>query len=76
MTPVNKFFYRSNLAVPGLDAEQQQLIRDRKVDFVVTRQDAPNDFVLQCGYECVATEKLYFEGKDRTYYLYERENLR
>lgn len=76
VTPVNKFFYRSNLAVPGLDAEQQQLIRDKKVDFVVTRQDALSDYVIKCGYECVATEKMYFEGKNRTYYLYERANLR
>ncbi len=69
-TPANKFFCRSNMNVDGMDAEQQQLISDKKVDFVVTRQDSISDFVINCGYECIAQESMYFEGKDRNYFLY------
>ncbi|MGM9552080.1 MAG: hypothetical protein ACI3XA_07475 [Clostridia bacterium] len=74
--PINKYFYRSNLLVPGMDDEQKSLIRDKKVDFVVKRQDKQDDFVIGCGYEVVAQESFYFEGKDRTYFLYERKDLR
>ncbi len=73
ITPMNKFFYKSNLKVDGMDEEQDKLIEDRKVEFVVTRQEKENSFVISCGYEVVAKDKLFFEGKDRTYYLYQRK---
>ncbi len=73
--PVTKFFCRLNLSLPEMDGELDAAVTGRTVDFIITR-DAPLEdfFPGETGYHCADRATMYFEGYDRVYYLYARDD--
>lgn len=64
--PSEKYFCQLNLVLPDMYTAQALAVRNAKTDFVVTRGRT-----LNFGpYTCVDSATVFFEGKDRTYYLY------
>ena len=71
VTPNCRFFCILNVQAPDMWATQRKYVAEGKVDFVVTRGKPLTEYQVDSSlYECVAEDTLYFEGKDRTYYLY------
>ena len=68
--PINKYFYRSNLVTQELLDEQDYMIENHMVDFVVTRVDSPNQKVLDAGYVCVARCTYVYLNQDVEFYLF------
>ena len=67
--PVNRYFCTFNMKLADMEAEHEDMIRNGTTDFVITRnrrldQSAP--------YELVEQSTFPFEGRDWTYYLYQR----
>lgn len=69
--PSNKYFYRSNLVTQEMLDEQDYLIENHKVDFVVTRIDSPNQKVIDAGYVCVAQVSHIYLGQEIDFFLYQ-----
>lgn len=71
--PNCRFFCTLNVQAPDMWATQREYVREGKVDFVVTRDHLLTDYQVDSSrYTLVSEERFYFEGKDRTYYLYQR----
>lgn len=71
VVPNCRFFCYLNVAPDEMFFIQRKYIENGLVDFVVTRDRALTDYKLDSSlYECVAQSQLYFESKDRTYFLY------
>lgn len=67
--PNCRFFCNLNIELDEIMQTQNRFIKEGKVDFVVTR-----DAELESEqYKCVAFSTFYFEGADRKYFLYQRE---
>ena len=72
--PVNRFFCYFNLNPPELAKEQQGLIRDGAVDFVVTRRNPLSPALQEAGkYRLVRTANFWFDARYYDYYLYQRQ---
>ncbi len=69
ITPQFKYFSRINMQIPELHEEQEDIVRNGKVDYVVTR-----GFELMgeqlTHYEEIAEADAWYEGILYTYYLY------
>ena len=68
------FFCQLNVVAPEMFETQRQCVNQRSVDFVVTRDRQLNDYprVVTSGYVCVDQVDFVFEGKMRTYYLWQK----
>lgn len=67
--PDTKYFCRFNVNLQEMIEEQERYIEQATDNYVVTRDwhlESPNYFLVDCA-------KGYFEGAERTYYLYERK---
>ena len=73
--PSNKYFYRSNLVTQEMLDEQDYLIENKKVDFVVTREDSPNQKVIDAGYICISHLTHVYLGKEIDFYLFSHPDL-
>lgn len=67
------FFCQLNVLAPEMFQTQREFVNEGKVTFVVTRDRLLSDYynIDDSLYECVDQAQLYFEGKLRTYYLYQ-----
>lgn len=72
IVPENKYFYFSNLRAPGMQEEQDDMVKNGSVDFLVMRDNVLDYFVPEHDYKLVAGSKMYLEGKVRRYYLYQK----
>ena len=70
IVPTCKYFCGLNLALPEIRETQDDVIRSRQVEFVVTR-GAPPPLVLS-RYGIAAQQAQFFEGRTVTYYLLQR----
>lgn len=66
--PSNKYFCTLNIPLPQMLEEQQMILAEGRVDFVVTR----NEQLDLPHYTCVDTAAFPFEDVNQTYYLYQR----
>ena len=68
------FFCQLNVSAPEMFATQRKFVNERLVDFVVTRDRALDEYynIDTSGYICVDQMEFYFEGKMRTYYLWQK----
>lgn len=68
------FFCLLNVVAPEMFEIQREFINEGKVDFVVTRDRKLSEYprVDVSRYECVDEVEFYFEGKMRTYYLWQK----
>lgn len=74
--PNCRFFCYLNVAPDEMFFVQRKYIENGLVDFVVTRDRALTDYRLDSSkYELAAQSELYFEGKIRTYFLYQLTDL-
>ena len=72
VTPNCRYFCRLNIELPEMDEEQRRMIEERRVDFVVTRNDRLEDSEIDStGYRLADTANIVFERELNTYYLYE-----
>lgn len=76
VTPTAKFFCLLNVSAPEMWPNHYQQINGGLVDYVVTRDRELSSYRLDSSlYECVDQASLYFEGKERVYYLYRLKTL-
>lgn len=68
--PDVKYFCKINMNLQEMTDEQERYIEEGIDHFVVTRNKQLN----ASNYHLVDTAEGYFEGKNRTYYLYERND--
>lgn len=73
--PENKFFYFSNLPAPEMEADQNQMIENKEVDFVVTRNAKLEDYLNTTDYTLIATETFFLEDAFYDYYLYQKNDI-
>lgn len=66
IVPNCKYFVNLNIDLKEIMDTQNEFVRQGKVDYIVTR-DKP---LTVDNYKCIATDKFYFEGVERTYRLY------
>lgn len=66
--PANKYFCTLNIPLAQMQQEQDAILNEGKVEFIVTR-NLPLDSPL---YTCVDVAAFPFENKVFTYYLYQR----
>lgn len=72
VTPTCRFFCILNVQAPDMWSSQRSQIAGGQVDFVVTRDKPLTDYQVDSSlYTLVDESQLYFEGKTRTYYLYQ-----
>lgn len=69
--PENKYFYFSNLPAPEMAADQDRMIEEELVDFVITRDKKLEDYFTTDCYVLVAEETFFIEFGDYDYYLYQ-----
>jgi hypothetical protein len=55
--------------------EQDMLVREGKVDFVVLQDCKMEKYIEKHSYNLVAESSMYFEGAERTYYLYKLNDI-
>ena len=67
--PENRFFSTTNQPMPEISEEQQRMIAESRVDYVVTRDrtDTPSE-----NFKLLDTASLYYEEEVSTYRLYRR----
>ncbi len=71
VTPSSRFFCLLNVNAPDMWQTMYSQVSEGKVDFVVTRDRELGSYRMDASlYECIDQATLYFEGKDRVYYLY------
>ena len=71
--PANKYYYRSNLTIPEMIDEQNDIVNNKKVDFIVTRRYPLEKYLdIDNKYRLISEESFVIEGYNYTYYLYER----
>ena len=71
IAPSCRFFCGLNIPLPELQEEQRSCLREQAVDFAVSYWENPP----AAGYTLVSQAEIYFEGKIRTYYLFEADRL-
>lgn len=75
IVPNCRFFCTLNVQAPDMWATQREYVREGKVDFIVTRGRPLTDYQVDSSrYALVSEARYYFEGAERTYYLYRRTN--
>lgn len=73
VAPPVKYFCELNIRQPKMYIEQALYVRRAEVEFVVIRGDQYRAAMEDTpAYRCVAQAELFYEGKVRTYYLYQR----
>jgi hypothetical protein len=65
--PTCKYFCGLNIRLPEIRETQEDFIKNKKVDYVITRNETPS-FILE-NYTVVLRREQYFEGRSDTYYL-------
>lgn len=70
--PENKYFYFSNLPAPEMPADQNRMIENSIVDFVIMRNSTLEEYLITDNYILVAEDTFYIEGDDFDYYLYQK----
>jgi len=70
--PENKYFYFSNLPAPEMEADQNRMIEDTLVDFVITRNHELDEYLSTDDYVLVAEDTFFVEFGDYDYYLYQK----
>ena len=70
--PENKYFYFSNLPAPEMAADQNRMIEDQLVDFVITRTHKLEEYLITDDYILVAEDTFFIEYGDYNYYLYQK----
>jgi hypothetical protein len=68
--PTCKYFCGLNLDIPAIQETQDAVIRNKQVDFVITR-GTPPAFILS-RYDIAALQEQFFEWHTETYYLLKR----
>ncbi|MBR4434784.1 MAG: hypothetical protein IKS90_01660 [Clostridia bacterium] len=69
--PQNRFFCKLNIVLPEMMQEQNDIVENHKVDFVVTRGKRLEEYAVDCSaYRCVCQATFRFELHKFTYYLY------
>lgn len=80
--PINKYYHFANLIVPEMIEEQNEIVSNQKVDFVVILDPSEEEekFIEDSGYKLIEKEKHFFalKNKIRSYdslyfYLYKKE---
>jgi hypothetical protein len=73
--PNCRFFCYLNVPAPEMFFVQHKYIENGLIDFVVTRDRKLTDYRIDSSlYELAGQSELYFEGRYRTYYLYQLIN--
>ena len=76
VVPNCRFFCYLNVPAPEMFFVQHKYIEKGLVDFIVTRDRQLTDYHMDSSkYQLAAQSELYFEGKYRTYYLYQLIDL-
>ncbi|MBP3728668.1 MAG: hypothetical protein J6H18_00180 [Lachnospiraceae bacterium] len=71
--PVNRYFCFFNINPPDLKPEQENVILNAEVDYVVCRRDPlPERLLKEKQYELVQTANFFFSTRYYNYYLYKR----
>ena len=71
--PVNRFFCYFNINPPELKTEQESVILNAEVDYVVARRNPLPERLLKNGqYELVQTANFFFSYRYYDYFLYKR----
>ncbi len=71
--PNCRYFCTLNVNTPEMWQTQRECVQAGEVDFVVTRDNPLSVYQVDSSrYVLVSEENAYFEGKERTYYLYQR----
>lgn len=68
--PNTPFFCSFNVNAPGMWDDHHAVIRERKVDFIVTRNHTLDDYHYGHDYELISTAEMFFEGVVFDYHLY------
>jgi len=81
--PSTKYFMMQNVSYdrfPDILDEQNRMIKEKQVDFVIVREYYANigyyetiDFLVN-NYDLIVSEKKVLEGVEFTYYLYQKKN--
>ena len=74
LIPENKYFYYSNLPAPEMGKDQDRMIREKKVDFVITRNATLDEYLDTKDYTLVAEDTFFLEEAYYDYYLYQKLN--
>lgn len=74
ITPQFTFFTTANIMLPELYGEQEDIVQNGKVDYVITRGFELKDEQLN-HYEELASQTADYEGIRYTYYLYKNRRL-
>ena len=73
--PTTKYFCKLNVSQEEMYRNQNQLVEQGAVDYVVTRALKLESLDLKaCPYRMIDSADWYFEGMTYTYYLYQREH--
>lgn len=70
--PNCKYFYTPNIKSEEVMVTQNQCIKEKKVDFIVTRRGIEAEILNFEDYELIAEEKGFYEGNMWMYYLYQK----
>ena len=75
-SPVNRYFCFFNINPPELKEEQEAVIKNAQVDYVVCRRDPmPNRLLKNGQYELIQTANFFLSYRYYDYYLYKRTGL-
>lgn len=70
--PQNKYICFTNLPLEAIENEQNHIVENAEVNFVITRNDKLEDFIETPKYTLVAEETFFLEDAYYDYYLYQR----
>lgn len=70
--PRNKYISFTNLPLPAMGEEQDRIVENAEVDFVITRNTKLEEYVESPKYTLVAKETFFLEDAYYDYYLYQK----
>ena len=70
--PKNKYICFTNLPLKAIEDEQNRIVENAEVNFVITRNDKLEDYFDTTRYSLIAKETFFLEDAYYDYYLYQR----
>lgn len=70
--PINKYFYFSNLVVDEMVEEQDNIVKNGQVDFIITRDKMLEELIDSNDYELILNDEIINGVENRKYYLYKK----
>lgn len=70
--PENKYISFTNLPLEEMAAEQNRIVENAEVDFVITRNDELEEYIDTPKYNLIAKETFFLEDAYYDYYLYQK----